>query len=577
MSKVLRRADLAMVNLESALAGGGEPARKELEDPARRYWFRSPPSALDLLYRSGVDVVSMANNHGADYGPRGLQDSLRVAKDHPIAVVGVGRNPEQAYRPHRVDIDGTTVAVLAADTSPRESVDPTWAVEAGRGPGIAATRTAAAPRLLAAVREAARAGDVVVVYLHWGEENEVRPTRLQRNLAASLAHAGADVVVGSHAHRLQGAGLVGGGTYVSYGLGNFLWYHGRQRATGVVEVTLTDGQVSDARLHPGRIPLDGGQAQPVRGAARERAVVAWSGLGVAAGLDAAPGTSRSPAVDPPPAGSAGGDSTRADEPKPSALSPYKAQVRRIRSDVRQRMLGNSHRPGCPVPLRDLRHLRLTYIDFNDEVHRGSMVVHEAVADDVVDVFRSLYRARFPVQRMRLVDTYGGDDDRSMAANNTSGYNCRRVAGSADLSDHAYGRAIDINPVQNPYVTSDDVRPPAGRRFVSVGRDPVLPRYRVSSAATTRSPARSTASAGHGVAFGVTRTSSTSALHKSLERLGPPGVRISWSKASRLRFLLGVVARAVACLAALVPLMFDSYGEELANGPEPLNPEILGWA
>lgn len=468
MSPALREADLAMVNLESALTRRGKPAPKELENPDERYWFRSPPSVLGLLDRSGVDVVSMANNHGADYGPIGLRDTLRAAEDSQVAVVGVGRDPAEAFRPHRVDIDGTTVAVLAADSSPRESTDPTWAVERGRGPGIAAARTPDAPRLLAAVREAASTDDVVVVYLHWGEENQVRATRLQRSLATALAKAGADVVVGSHAHQLQGAGLVGA-TFVSYGLGNFLWYHGRQSATGVLQIRVSGGQVSGATLAPARIPPQGGQPLPLTGAARTEAVAAWRRLRATTDLDAA-GIGARRMGDSPSAVPSDRDRTRDDGNRSSTPAPYEADVRGIGPALRQRMLANSHRPGCPVPLADLRHLRLTFVDFEGRVRKGSMVVHKDVAGDVVGVFRAIYRARFPLKAMRLIDAYGGDDNRSMAANNTSGYNCRRVDGSDNLSDHAYGRAIDINPVQNPYVTDGRTLPQAGRDFVAVARD-----------------------------------------------------------------------------------------------------------
>jgi poly-gamma-glutamate synthesis protein (capsule biosynthesis protein) len=98
-----------------------------------------------------------------------------------------------------------------------------------------------------------------------------------------------------------------------------------------------------------------------------------------------------------------------------------------------------------------------------------MVVHEKYAVAVVDVFRRLYDARWPIQRMRLVDDYRGDDERSMAANNTSGYNCRRIAGQDVLSAHAYGAAIDINPAQNPYLTRSSVHPPAAARFATIDR------------------------------------------------------------------------------------------------------------
>ena len=98
-----------------------------------------------------------------------------------------------------------------------------------------------------------------------------------------------------------------------------------------------------------------------------------------------------------------------------------------------------------------------------------MVVAREVAADVVAIFEELHEARFPIRRMRLVDAYDGVDDRSMAADNTSAYNCRTVAGSDTLSDHAYGRAIDINPVRNPYVTATGIAPPAGRAWADVDR------------------------------------------------------------------------------------------------------------
>lgn len=100
---------------------------------------------------------------------------------------------------------------------------------------------------------------------------------------------------------------------------------------------------------------------------------------------------------------------------------------------------------------------------------GELVVHADVAEDIVGVFRALYEARFPIDQMRLVDDFGGDDDRSMEANNTSAFNCRKATGSSRWSEHAYGRAVDLNPVQNPYVTrSGAMLPPSGGPFVDRG-------------------------------------------------------------------------------------------------------------
>ena len=114
-------------------------------------------------------------------------------------------------------------------------------------------------------------------------------------------------------------------------------------------------------------------------------------------------------------------------------------------------------------------MRLSYWGFDGRPHEGTLVVHRRVASDVVAVFRRLYEARFPVRRMQPVSAYRGSDDASMAANNTSAYNCRNVAGTDRWSDHAFGRAIDINPVQNPYVQGQDVAPPAGRGFAHLDR------------------------------------------------------------------------------------------------------------
>lgn len=139
---------------------------------------------------------------------------------------------------------------------------------------------------------------------------------------------------------------------------------------------------------------------------------------------------------------------------------------RITGDVRDRIVGSSWRPGCPVPLGDLRLLRLDRWGFDGKPHRGTLVVHRKYAQDVLQVFRTLFDARFPVRRMRLVDAYRADDDRSMAANNTSAFNCRAVTGGSSWSQHSYGWAIDINPIQNPYVTSGGtVLPPAGATYV----------------------------------------------------------------------------------------------------------------
>ncbi|MGH3665665.1 MAG: M15 family metallopeptidase [Egibacteraceae bacterium] len=109
---------------------------------------------------------------------------------------------------------------------------------------------------------------------------------------------------------------------------------------------------------------------------------------------------------------------------------------------------------------------MTYLGFDGEVHRGWMVVHQRVADDVLGAFRHGYRKRFGIRRMRLVDRYDGDDGASMRANNTSAFNCRKVSSGSGWSRHSYGTAIDANPVQNPYVRGSTVLPDKGRRYLN---------------------------------------------------------------------------------------------------------------
>jgi D-alanyl-D-alanine carboxypeptidase len=135
------------------------------------------------------------------------------------------------------------------------------------------------------------------------------------------------------------------------------------------------------------------------------------------------------------------------------------------SSVTAADLARSYRPGCPVGPSQLRRLRVSHWDFRGRIHVGELVVRSTDARDVVSVFRKLYAARFPIRRLRPVDVYGGDDDRSMAADNTSGFNCRRVEGSSSWSAHAYGLAIDVNPVENPFILNGRVSPPASRRYL----------------------------------------------------------------------------------------------------------------
>lgn len=150
------------------------------------------------------------------------------------------------------------------------------------------------------------------------------------------------------------------------------------------------------------------------------------------------------------------------------VATFSGSVERIDAETRARMTGVSWRPGCPVGFADLRLLTVSHWGFDGQPRLGRLVVHRDAAEAMLRTMRSLYRLRFPIRRMRLVDAYDADDHRSMAADNTSAFNCRFVAGSGGVwSEHAYGRAIDVNPLENPYVTASGyVSPPGGAAFAN---------------------------------------------------------------------------------------------------------------
>jgi D-alanyl-D-alanine carboxypeptidase len=135
--------------------------------------------------------------------------------------------------------------------------------------------------------------------------------------------------------------------------------------------------------------------------------------------------------------------------------------------VTRAQLPHSWHAGCPVAPSSLRRLRLGYWDFGGKPHVGTLVVNASAVGDLTVVFRRLYRARFPIGRMRPIDAYGGNDERSLAADNTAAFNCRYAVGPGPKrwSAHAYGLAIDVNPVENPYLESRRVHPRAGKAYL----------------------------------------------------------------------------------------------------------------
>ncbi|GAA0954344.1 CapA family protein [Nonomuraea longicatena] len=272
VAKVLRKADLAMVNVETAITEGGTRV------PGKKYAFRAPATAFTALKAAGIDVVTMANNHGMDYQRSGLADTLAAIRRAKYPVVGIGRDAKAAYRPFRETVNGNRVAVVGATQVIDEEHVHAWSATGSQG-GLASAKNEA--RLLKEVRKVRKDSDTVIVYLHWGTESKSCPNPAQRALAPRLVKAGADVIVGSHAHVLLGGGFLGR-AYVAYGLGDFLWYD--PGPTGVLTLTIKGRKVLKDRWTPAAIR--GGVPVPLTGAARARGVADWKALRSCAGLSA---------------------------------------------------------------------------------------------------------------------------------------------------------------------------------------------------------------------------------------------------------------------------------------------------
>lgn len=267
VAPALSAADLAVVNLETAITEGGTPAPKQ-------FTFRAPPSAYEALAAAGVDVASIANNHGLDYGVDGLEDTLDSAAEAGFAVIGGGRTEDEAYAPFRTTINGQRIAVIGATQVLDDALIEDWTAD-GDEPGLASAKRV--DRLVEEVEAAREDSDTVVVFLHWGVEQQQCPTETQMGLADELVDAGADIVVGGHAHVLQGAGMLGD-AFVAYGLGNFTFMERTPASvhTGVLEVTATGRRIDGYRFLPG--VLVNGEHTPLEGEEAEAAEDSWEAL-----------------------------------------------------------------------------------------------------------------------------------------------------------------------------------------------------------------------------------------------------------------------------------------------------------
>ena len=275
ITSVLKSADFTAVNLETPVTSRGQPQPKT-------YHFTTTPGAFTALRDARVDLVTMANNHILDYGQTGLADTLAAANAAHFPYVGVGVNAAAAWAPYVTTINGTKIAIVGV--SQVAELASSWVATAHR-PGEA--NAINLRQTLAAVRAAKRLARIVIVFMHWGTEGMACPDQNQLSLAPKLAAAGASIIVGAHAHMLQGSGWLGH-TFVAYGMGNFLWWENSySTATGVLKLTLHPHAPLTARFIPAVVS---GTGQPIvdRGAAALRALAHYASLRTCAGLSASP-------------------------------------------------------------------------------------------------------------------------------------------------------------------------------------------------------------------------------------------------------------------------------------------------
>lgn len=269
IAPTLSAADVTMVNLEAALGTGGSPVNK-------KFTFQVPEQALTALSSAGVDVVTMANNHGMDYGPVGFADSLRIKASHAMPILGIGADDAEAYTPWVTEVKGQKIGFVAANDVFDAALVSSWTA-APSHPGIASAEEAHQDRLAKEVRDLRPTVDTLVVFLHYGTETQICPNQRQKDLVALLTEAGADIVVGSHPHRLQGVGYRGE-QFVAYSLGNFAFQANSPdgAATGVLTVTATGRQIDSYTWTPAVIrnsvpfPLTGASAQAAQATMTQR-------------------------------------------------------------------------------------------------------------------------------------------------------------------------------------------------------------------------------------------------------------------------------------------------------------------
>jgi poly-gamma-glutamate synthesis protein (capsule biosynthesis protein) len=282
IATLMSGADISMTNFESALISG------PCNDPQpKRYVFHAPASALTAFKAEHLTLVTEANNHGEDCGRPGLAHSLAIAKAAHYPIVGIGADAAQAFKPYRATVHGQRVVIFGATEVLDSNLITSWTATATQA-GLASAYEEG--ELVSAVQSARKDSDTVIVFLHWGTETQQCPNSVQVPLAKALVKAGADIIVGSHAHVELGAGYLGT-ALVDYGLGNLAFYASSAPAiySGALHVTVTGRHIDNFSWRPAQI--SGGLPVPLSGSAAAAALQRWQGLRGCTGLSATQGRS----------------------------------------------------------------------------------------------------------------------------------------------------------------------------------------------------------------------------------------------------------------------------------------------
>lgn len=132
-------------------------------------------------------------------------------------------------------------------------------------------------------------------------------------------------------------------------------------------------------------------------------------------------------------------------------------IKPIPDDIFEKMQGKSYKENCTVPREELKYLHILHVGFDNNMHEGELIVNKRIAEDVIDIFKELYKAGYQIEKVRLIDEYNAQDELSMRDNNSSAFNFRYISYSTTLSKHAMGLAVDINTLYNPYIKQVDGR------------------------------------------------------------------------------------------------------------------------